>query len=105
VDRELAQYHVKVLDEIEKMKEVYGPKPHCYFLSLHLRSIFNGTIWYDMDHCIFGYRGRFYDHTGELGILEDFELFKHYNALQEYDFEAIKRLQTAMFETKGRNYE
>ena len=98
---ELDFYNKEVLEEIERVKEVYGPKPQCYFLCLHLQSIFTGgKIWYDMNHCLFWYRGGLYDHTGE--VVLGYEELNRYLPLEEYGFTQIEALQKAMFETNGR---
>ena len=96
----LDTYNKKVLEEIEKIKELYGPRPQCYFLCLHLRSLFDGQIWYNVDHCLFHYRGALYDHTGEVQLPA--EEFDRYYLLQEYGIDEIYGLQKAMFKTNGR---
>jgi hypothetical protein len=97
---ELDLYNKRILKEIDNIKKLYGSKPQCYFLCLHLRSIFNGQIWYNMDHCLFHYRGGLYDHTGEVTLSG--EEFDRYMLLQEYSLEEIYPLQEAMFRTNGK---
>lgn len=96
----LDYYNRDLLAEIEKMKAIYGPKPQCYLLCLHLRSLFDGRIWYNMDHCVFMYRGGIYDHTGEITLTA--EEMRRYAPLNHYGIEQIKPLQDAMFKTNGR---